>query len=88
MVVTFQGTLDDITNTLALGLINNKGIAKALSSNINAASNAAAGGDKERAENFLNAFINQINAQTGKHISGVAPQVLLADANCLLDQLQ
>jgi hypothetical protein len=88
MVATFQGTLDDISNMLALGLIDNKGIAKALSSNINAASNAAAGGDKKAAENILNAFINQVNAQSGKHISGVAPQLLLADANCLLDQLQ
>jgi hypothetical protein len=88
MVATFQGTLDDISSTLALGLIDNKGIAKALSSNINAASIAAAGGDKKTAENILNAFINQVNAQTGKHISGVAPQLLLADANCLVDQLQ
>jgi hypothetical protein len=88
MVATFQGALDDISNMLALDLIDSKGIAKALSSNINAASNAAAGGDKKAAENILNAFINQVNAQTGKHISGVAPQLLLADANCLLGQLQ
>jgi hypothetical protein len=88
MVAPFQGTLDDISNMLALGLIDNKGIAKALSSNINAASNAAAGGDKKTAENILKAFINQVNAQSGKHISGVAPQLLLADANCLLGQLQ
>ena len=88
MVATFQSTLDDISKTLALGWIDNKGIAKALSSNINAASNAAAGGDKKTAENNLNAFIDQVNTQTGKHISGVAPQVLLADANYLLGQLQ
>jgi len=88
MVATFQSTLDDISNTLTLGLIDNKGIAKALSRNINAASNAAAGGDKKNAEKILNDFINQVNAQAGKHLSGVAPQLLLADANCLLDQLQ
>jgi hypothetical protein len=88
MVATFQGTLDDISNTLALGWIDNKGIAKALSSNINLAWNAAAGGDKKTAENILKDFINQVNAQTGKHLSGVAPQLLLADANCLLGQLQ
>ena len=87
VAATFQGTLEDIRFMLALDLIDSKGIAKALSSNINAASNAAAGGDRETAENFLNAFISQVNAQTGKHISGVAPQLLLADANSLLGQL-
>ena len=87
-VATFQGTLDDIRYMLTLDLIDNKGLAKALSSNINAASTAAARGDKKAAENFLNAFVNQVNAQTGKHISGVAPQLLLGDANSLLDQLQ
>jgi hypothetical protein len=87
-VATFQSTLDDIRHMLVLDLIDSKGIAKALSSYINAASAAAAGGDKKTAENFLNAFIRQVNARTGKYISGVAPQLLLADANSLLDQLQ
>jgi hypothetical protein len=60
MVATFQGTLDDISNTLALGLIDNKGIAKALSSNINAASNAAAGGDRKTAENIIIELKNEV----------------------------
>ena len=87
-VATFQGTLDDIRFMLTLGLIDSKGVAKALSSRISAASDAAAGGDKKTAEDFLNAFINQVNAQTGKHISGAAPQLLVTDANILLGQLQ
>jgi hypothetical protein len=87
-VATFQGALDDIRYMLTLGLIDSKGVAKALSSRISAASNAAAGGDKRTAEDFLNAFISQVHAQTGKHISGAAPQLLLTDANVLLGQLQ
>jgi hypothetical protein len=86
-VATFQGTLDDIRFMLALGLIDSRGVAKALSNRISAASNAAAEGDKKTAEDFLNAFISQVNAQTGKHISGAAPQLLLTDANILLGQL-
>jgi hypothetical protein len=86
-VATFQGALDDIRYMLTLGLIDSKGVAKALSSRISAASNAAAGGDKRTAEDFLNAFISQVHAQTGKHISGAAPQLLLTDANVLLGQL-
>jgi hypothetical protein len=60
MVATFQGTLDDTSNTLALGLIDDKGIAKALSSNINVASNAAAGGDKKTAENIIIELKNEV----------------------------
>ena len=86
-VATFQGALDDIRYMLTLGLIDSKGVAKALSSRISAASNAAAGGDKRTAEDFLNAFISQVHAQTGKHISGAAPQLLLTDATILLGQL-
>jgi hypothetical protein len=85
---TFEGTLDDIRYMLVLDLIDGKGMAKVLSSKITAASKAAAGGDKQTAEGFLNAFIKEVNAQTGKHISGAAPQLLLTDANRLLDQLQ
>ena len=85
---TYEGTLDDIRYMLVLDLIDSKGMAKVLSGKITAASNAAAGGDKKTAEGFLKAFINEVNAQTGKHISGAAPQLLLTDANRLLDQLQ
>jgi len=87
-VATFQGALEDIRYMLTLGLIDSKGVAKALSSRISAASSAAAGGDKRTAEDFLNAFISQVHAQTGKHISGAAPQLLLTDATILLGQLQ
>jgi hypothetical protein len=88
MVATFQGTLDDISNCLALGMIDQKRIAKALSSSISAASIAAASGDKETARNILNDFILEVNAQIEKHINGSSPRVLLAEAYSLLSQLQ
>jgi len=87
-VTTFEGTLEDIRYMLVLDLIDGKGMAKMLSNQIAAASRAAAGGDKKAAEDLLKAFINEVNAQTGKHISGAAPQLLLTDANGLLSQLQ
>ena len=85
---TYDGTLDDIRYMLVLDLIDSKGMAKVLSSKITAASKAAAGGDRKTAEGFIKGFIKEVNAQTGKHISGAAPQLLLTDANRLLDQLQ
>ncbi len=86
-VASFQSTIADITNSLQLGLINNQGIANALSSKINAASSASASGNNATSRNILNAFINQVNAQTSKHVNGTAVQVLLNDANSLLNQL-
>jgi hypothetical protein len=86
-VATFQTTLADISNSLQLGLMDNAGIANALLAKINAASDAAARGDSKTASNVLNAFKNQVSAQTGKHITGVAPEVLREDADSLLNQL-
>jgi hypothetical protein len=86
-VATFQNTLADIANSLALGLIGNEGIANALTSKIQAASSAANSGQNQAARNILNAFLNQLSAQTGKHITGAAPQILLEDASSLISQL-
>jgi len=85
-VATFQSTLTDIENSLQLGLIDNQGIANSLSQKIQAAADAAAQGQNETKANILNALKNQINAQTGKHITGVAVQVLLQDVDSLLSR--
>jgi hypothetical protein len=79
---TFASTLADISNALSLGLIDNHGIANSLSQKIQAAQ-----GDAQPARaNVLNAFINEVNAQAGKHITGAAIEVLLQDAKSLLAQ--
>jgi hypothetical protein len=88
LVATFPSTLQDISNSFQLGLIDNQGIANSLSSKITAASVAAARSDTTTAANELGAFTNEVNAQTGKHITGIAPQVLLADAASLISQLR
>jgi hypothetical protein len=86
-VATFQSALADIANSLALGLIDNAGIANALASKIQAASSAASSGQTQAAGNILNAFQHQLSAQSGKHITGVATQVLQEDADSLISQL-
>jgi hypothetical protein len=86
-IASFQSTLADITNSLQLSLIDNPGIANALSSKIDAASDAAGRADCTSERNILNAFINEVNGLTGKHIIGIGPHVLLGDANSLLSQL-
>jgi hypothetical protein len=86
-VATFQSTLNDISTSLQLGLITNAGIATALSAQINAASSAASRGNEAMAVADVNSFISLVNAQTNRMITGIAPAILLADGQSLLDQL-
>ena len=82
-VATFQSVLADVANSLSLGLIDNKGIANSLSQKLDAAQKSA----QPARANQLSAFINEVKAQqAGKHISTVAAQVLLQDADSLLGQ--
>lgn len=81
---TFSGTITDINASLKLGLIHNSGIANSLSKKIEAAQNATG----SARNNILNAFKNEVNAQSGKHITGIASQVLLQDADSLISQSQ
>ncbi len=85
-LVTFDSTLADIDNSLQIGLIDNAGIANALSSKIQVAQAASLRGNNKTAINVLNAFQNSVFAQTGNHITGVAPQVLLEDVAFLVAQ--
>jgi DNA-binding beta-propeller fold protein YncE len=81
-VTTFQNMLDDISNSLQLGLIDNKGIANSLSKKLVTAKNAMG----EARTNILRSFKNEVDAQSGKHIIGVLPQVLIEDAESLINQ--
>jgi probable HAF family extracellular repeat protein len=92
-VASFPATLADINNSLALSLIRQQAIANSLSSNIRSASNAESRADYASEKKYLNAFVSQVNFwsstnhATGGQITGVAPQVLLSDANSLLSQI-
>jgi probable HAF family extracellular repeat protein len=78
-IATFASTLDDITNSLQLGLIDKAGIANSLSQKIRAAQSAGSA-----SSNILRAFKDEVSAQSGKHITGVAVSTLLEDADSLL----
>jgi len=83
-VATFQSTIADIDNSLHLGLIDNSGIANSLSRKIATAQNAEWDDQRE----ILRSFINQVSAQSSKHITGVAIPVLLQDGNSLIAQIR
>jgi hypothetical protein len=86
-VASFQSTLADIANSLQLALIDNAGIANSLTRKINSADSAVAEHENDDAKEAMNAFKHEVSAQTGKHITGVAPQVLQEDADSLISQL-
>jgi hypothetical protein len=93
LTATFQSTLADISDGFALGLIKNQSVVNVLSSDINAAADAADRGDFVSEKNYLNTFVSHLNFwsstdhATGGQITGVAPQVLINDANSLLSQI-
>jgi hypothetical protein len=82
-LATFAGVLADIASALQQNWIDNQGIANSLSQKIQAASQS----NGFSRLNQLNAFINEVNAQTGKHIGSPTAQVLLQDANSLINQI-
>jgi parallel beta-helix repeat protein len=69
------------------GWIDDPDIRDSLLDKINAATNKINQGKTKPAENILNAFINHINAQTGKHISPEAAEILIADAEDIIANL-
>jgi hypothetical protein len=75
------GSLSSLVDELlAAGLIDNGGIANSLTSKSDAAAAQAAQGNTTAAKNQLNAFINELNAQAGKHVTPQAFQLLNAAA--------
>jgi hypothetical protein len=64
------GTLSSLVNELyAEGMIDNAGIANSLTSKSDAAAAQIAGGNNKAAKNQLNAFLNELDAQAGKHVT-------------------
>lgn len=82
LAASFENTLADIRNSFQLGLIDNDGIANSLSSKIRNAADAV-GRDRQ---NILNAFINEVTSQSGKHITDIAIPLLVNDARSLIAQ--
>jgi beta propeller repeat protein len=74
----------DVESLFASGQIKNAGIENALLSKLAAAAAKRAAGDCAGAAAIYNAFINSVNAQTGKGITSSAAAILIADAQYLI----
>jgi hypothetical protein len=85
--VTFESTLDDIQAAVDAELITNRGVANALAEQFKEAKFATSGRhESDDVREILIAFVHLVNAQTGKHILGIAAPVLRQDGTALLSQ--
>jgi hypothetical protein len=96
IVVTPDSLITEVNEFLGLGCIDNSGIANSLVSKVGAVKNAIANGQIQTAINILSAFITEVQAQAGKHISTTCTagghtyhpvQTLIGDAQYLLGTL-
>ena len=67
------------------GQIDNAGIANSLLSKVLNAADAAARGNVQASDNIMQAFINQVTAQSGQHISASAAAILINAATYIIN---
>ena len=84
IVVTPDSIKDDVRQFLANGAIKNQGLANSLLAKLNAAAAARAKGNCTAASNIYQAFINELQAQSGKGVDATAAAIMIADAQYLI----
>ncbi len=87
-VPSIGGTSDIVDVDLASGAINNAGTAHSLNSQLDNAQALLNQGDIQGTISALNAFIQHVEAQSGKHIEVQAAQLLINDAQVIMNSLQ
>jgi len=82
--VTPDSIRADVNSALASGAIDSAGVANALLAQLNAAATARTAGQCSTAASIYNAFINTVNAQSGKHIAAATAAKLVSEAQFLI----
>jgi hypothetical protein len=82
--ITADSIRADVSSALASGAIDNRGIANSLLVKLNAAAAERATGRCSAAANHYNAFIHEVNAQSGKHIAAATAAQLVSEAQFLV----
>jgi len=86
-VASLSSLKQDIALSRKIGWIDNDGIMMSLYKKAEAIEKSLARDDKNTAKNQLDALINEVNAQKGKHIKDEAIKILLEDAQYLMEHL-
>jgi hypothetical protein len=76
IIVTPESIIADVDQLLAAGMIKNNGLANSLQAKLRAAAAARARGQCKTAGNIYEAFINELQAQTGKGVDPDAAALL------------
>jgi hypothetical protein len=84
VVVTADSIKGDVTQFLQNGAIDNSGVANSLLSTLSAAASARGRGACSTSANIYQAFINELQALSGKHVSASAAAIMIADAQYLI----
>ncbi len=87
VIATLPSLRADLSRFYAEGKIDNRGVYNSLMMKLIQAENAIAKGKYQNARNLLKAFISEVQAQSGKHITPEAAAILIADANWVLSGL-
>jgi hypothetical protein len=77
-----NSALADVANALSLQLIDDAGMANSIKKKLQAAQNASG----QTRSSILSALRDEINAQSGKHMTSVAVKVLVNDIQSLIFQ--
>jgi hypothetical protein len=77
----------DVRSALAGGAIDSAGVANALLAQLNAAAAARGAGQCTTAASIYQAFVNAVNAQSGRHVAAATAAQLVSEgqflaANC------
>jgi hypothetical protein len=84
--VTPSGLRQDLDNCFKLNLINNRGLYTSLKQKAENAIRQYEKGQGQAAVNLLQAFLNELKAQTDKGIDKDAARILTEDAQALIEQ--
>ena len=87
VIVTPESIKEDVRFFLGTGDIKSTGFAKALLATLTEAADAIARGQGDTAINVYEAFIDQVNAQSGKLVTTTAAAIMIADAEWLIDHI-
>lgn len=85
--VTVADAIADLIMFFETGQIDNRGIYNGLLGTLNKAQKALDKGNINLAVNLLNSFINEVQAQSGKHITSDAAAILIAEAQWIINSV-
>jgi 5'-nucleotidase len=82
---TLEGVITDLTAAYEAGMFPNKGSFNSLLVKLTAVQAAIARGDVNAAYGSLNAFMNEVSAQSGKHLDPDLAEALYKDVEWIVD---